>query len=107
MADSSEGIRRLSLFVGSIVVILCLVRIVLSSDFFSEMNYLIEGSIIYTVLVVLWFLVPWPFVRGVAWVIGGFTREKDQPRKDSMARIITAMTVLLVWTWVLPAAAEK
>ncbi len=77
MADSSEGVRRLSLFAGSIGAILCFVRIVLWSELFSKMNNPIEDLIIYAVYIVLWFLAPWAFVRGVAWVVWGFTREKD------------------------------
>jgi len=77
MADSSEGVRRLSLFVGIIGAILCFIRIVLWSEFFTKMNHPIEDWIIYIILIGLWFLVPWAFVRGVAWVVWGFTREKD------------------------------
>ncbi len=72
-----EGFRRLALFLGllgvGLYVLFCLVAI-------ADLGGLTEITLLEWVLFgtgfVASFLVPWGFVYGIAWVIGGFRNLK-------------------------------
>ena len=72
MADSSEGVRRLSIFAGSIITLLWLVY------FFRNATF--DGTdptdwLFFIVITVGFFFFGLALVRAVAWVIQGFTRK--------------------------------
>jgi hypothetical protein len=75
MADSSEGVRRLSLFAGGIGSFLWLAYVLTEVSDWNVFG-LRDLSIVVCGLV-FFFLIPFAFVRGVAWVIQGFARKKD------------------------------
>lgn len=75
LATSSEGVRRLSLFVGSICALLSLWRSAWITDFFTVFDDPLWDMVAATGLTALCFVVPYALIRGVAWVIFGFTRK--------------------------------
>ena len=77
MAATPEGVRRLSLFAGGIGAILWFVYVLVESNGFSKMGtpgWPIGGSM---VVGVICFIVPFLFVRAVAWVVAGFKQRKE------------------------------
>jgi hypothetical protein len=70
MADSTEGVRRLSLIAGGVGSFLCLVFIFLEDSFTPV--YALHWLIAVAGLAVCFF-VPFALVGVVAWVIRGFT----------------------------------
>ena len=79
MMKSSEGVRRLSLFAGSICAFLSVLRSAWVTDFFTnfDLPYPFQpiDAIIHIGLAVFCFLIPWALVHGVAWVIRGFAKK--------------------------------
>jgi len=77
MPNSSEGVRRLSLFAGSICGFVGLVRIAWISEFFTKFGEPFDPIrlVLFIVFVVICFLIPWAFVHAVAWVVWGLTRK--------------------------------
>jgi hypothetical protein len=73
MPNSSEGVRRLSIFAGGIGSFLWLCYVFLESNGFSRIHR--EEWLIVIGGLVGFFFVGFGLVRAVTWVIGGFTRE--------------------------------
>jgi hypothetical protein len=73
MPNSSEGVRRLSIFAGSISSILWFICALFEIDY-SSLNTWPARIIIFGGLVPSFFI-PFALVRAVAWVKQGFTKE--------------------------------
>lgn len=75
MANTSEGVRRLSFFAGGIGALIWFTWALFSSDCFSRLKP--EEWLIVVGGIVVCFLVPLAFVRAAAWVVRGFTERKE------------------------------
>jgi len=75
MANTSEGVRRLSFFAGGIGALIWFTFALFSSDFFSRIKP--EEWLIVIGGIFVCFLVPLVFVRAAAWVVRGFTERRE------------------------------
>ena len=71
----NEGIRRLSIFLGTIGALAWLTIVVVDTEFFSEIYEPLRFWRLCVGIWILSFLVPFGFVRAIAWVIIGFKQS--------------------------------
>jgi hypothetical protein len=76
MSSSTEGARRLGLFVGVLCAFLWLFVVLFSGGLFS-LGGLDELVVVIAILLVC-FLAGWGVIRGVAWVVRGFQKDREE-----------------------------
>ncbi len=77
-----EGTRRLSLFLGTMGSIGWLIFILIVTEFFGHAESIPPKAwLIMLAGIPFFFIVPYGLVKGIAWVIGGFKRDKQNVDK--------------------------
>lgn len=72
----SEGTRRLSIFVGTMGVVCWLIFILFGTLVYTPDKISTKGWITIFIGIPVCFFVPFGIVRGITWVIGGFSKDK-------------------------------
>lgn len=74
-----EGTRRLSLFLGTLGSIGWLIFVLIATEFFDDAASIPpKGWFIMLAGIPLFFIIPYGLVKGVAWVVDGFKRDKQK-----------------------------
>lgn len=79
MKEQSEGIRRLSIFLGGLGSFAWFIYVFIVSNAFSDITK--EGWLIIPGGLVVCFLVPYALVKCINWVILGFSPDKFSNQK--------------------------
>jgi len=78
-----EGTRRLSLFLATLGSIGWLIFVLIATEFFGEAESIPpEGWFIMLAGIPFFFIIPYCLVKGVAWVVDGFKRDKQMAIKN-------------------------
>lgn len=77
---NKEGIRRLSLFLGTVGSIGWLIFVLIETDFFSG-SIEPKGWFIIFAGILFFFIIPYGIVKGVDWVVDGFKRDRQHVEK--------------------------
>ena len=80
MKEQSEGIRRLSIFLGGLGSVAWFIFAFIASEAFSHFH--IADWLILSGGLIVCFLVPYALVKCINWVIRGFSKDKFSNKKQ-------------------------